>query len=154
MWVNRWICNWFCFSSTKDCKCSVNGSVGCHSIGMCICKGNYGGNQCQHCKLNSIFQIRLVLILSLLAFMPVVILRDAFKRTYFSQRCVFCCVTYYKNIHFPENIEWTNLYTLLLQDLRMRKVPVYYFFIIKSSDATRKKYCFVRNIDNDVLCCV
>ena len=108
LWVNRWIFNWFCFSSIKDCKCSVNGSVGCHSIGMCIYKGNYSGSQCPHCKLNSIFQIRLVLILSLLAFMPVVILRDAFKRIYFSQRCVFCCVTYYKNIHFPENIEWTT----------------------------------------------
>ena len=72
LWVNRWIFDWFCFSSTKDCKCSVNGSVGCHSIGMCICKGNYGGSQCQHCKLNSIFQIGLILILSLLVFMPVV----------------------------------------------------------------------------------
>ena len=72
LWVNRWIFNWFCFSSTKDCKCSVNGSVGCHSIGMCICKGNYGGSQCQHCKLHSIFQIGLILILSLLVFMPVV----------------------------------------------------------------------------------
>ena len=55
----------FCLSSTKDCKCNVNGSTGCDPSGKCISKDNYDGSQCQQRMLNSFFKTAHNLVLTL-----------------------------------------------------------------------------------------